>query len=448
MSFWTWITGQSASDVVPNSNGPADYSPGDPDGVDLEAFARTGFESRAGLPRPSPSPWSGWPDSWGLSWQTQGNLNKLVDVAWACIDLNSSVTSSMPAYRLRNGEVIPPTSWMRNPDPTIYTSWNEFAKQLMWDYHMGEAFVLPMAWAGDGKPLRFRVMPPWLIHIEMIGGTREYRLGGSTGKNVTDEILHIRYSGNTTDPHGRGPLEVAGARMTQIGLLQRYTANLVETGGIPFYWLELEKRLTQQEGRDLLDRWIESRTEYAGYPALVSGGAKLNQAKSFSAGDMALIEMQQFTEARIAILLGVPPFLVGLPGATGSLTYSNIESLFSYHDRSSLRPKVHAVMAALSGWALPTGQSIELNRDDYTRPSLVDRANAYKVLVDAGILDPLEARIMERFNGGGLSAAQLSGVHGVSKVDQEEDPPVRPQPPGYGTQPGQPARSIPQSPTR
>lgn len=426
MSFWTWITGQSSGDVIPNSNGPADYTPGDPDGVDLEAFARLGeLQSRSGLPRPSPSPWSGWPGDWGLSFQSQGAMNKLVDVAWACIDLNSSVISSMPAYRLRNGEVIPPTSWMKNPDPTIYSSWNEFCKQLMWDYMMGEAFVLPMASLGDGYPMRFRVMPPWLIHIEMRGGQRVYKLGGSTGTDVTDEILHIRYQSDTTSPHGRGPLEVAGARMTQIGLLQRYTNNLVETGGIPFYWLELDKRLSPQEGRDLLNRWIESRTEFAGYPALVTGGAKLNQAKSFSAGDMALIEMQQFTEARIAILLGVPPFLVGLPGATGSLTYSNIESLFSYHDRSSLRPKVHTVMAALSGWALPAGQSIELNRDDYTRPGLVDRANAYKTLIESRVLDPVEARIMERLLGGGLSAAQLSGVHGVSQVadDENREPP-------------------------
>lgn len=445
MSFWTWITGQSSSDVVPNNNGPIDYNPGDPDGVELEAFARLGEASsqRAGLPRPSPSPWSGWPSDWGLSFTSQANMNKLADVAWACIDLNSSVISSMPAYRLRNGEVISPTSWMKNPDPTIYSSWNEFCKQLMWDYMMGEAFVLPMASLGDGYPLRFRVMPPWLIHVEMQGGSRVYRLGGSTGKDITDDILHIRYSSDTTSPRGRGPLEVAGARMTQIALLQRYTNNLVETGGIPFYWLELEKRLSQQEGRDLLDRWIESRSEYAGYPALVTGGAKLNQAKSFSAGDMALIEMQQFTEARIAILLGVPPFLVGLPGATGSLTYSNIESLFSYHDRSSLRPKVHTVMAALSGWALPSGQSIELNRDDYTRPGLVDRANAYKTLIEARVLDPAEARIMERLLGGGLSAAQLSGVHGVSQVAEEERPAPPPTPsssqPGGQRQPQSPA---------
>jgi HK97 family phage portal protein len=441
MSFWTWLTGES-SGVTPNDNGPSDYNPGDPDGADLSAFTNMP-ESRGALPTPSPSPWSGWPSSWGLSWQQQANFNKLIDVAWACVDLNSSVISSMPAYRLRNGEVIAATKWMTNPDPTIYCSWNEFVKQLMWDYMLGEAFVLPMATQSDGYPGRFRVIPPWLINVEMRGGSREYRIGGEHGQDVTDEILHIRYQSTSIDAHGHGPLEVAGARMTQIGLLQRYTNNLAETGGIPFYWLELDKRLTQQEGRDLLNRWIETRAEYAGYPALVTGGAKLNQARSFSAGDMALMEMQQFNEARIAILLGVPPFLVGLPGATGSLTYSNIESLFSYHDRSSLRPKVHTAMAALSQWALPTGQSIELNRDDYTRPGLADRANAYKTLVDAGILNPVEARVMERLLGGGLSAAQLSGVHGVSTVAEDDEVPERPPTTSSSSPSGQTSRNVP-----
>ena len=72
-------------------------------------------------------------------------FNELVDVAWACLDLNSRCLSTMPVYRTRDGRVIEPATWMTNPDPTIYTSWHEFAKQLFWDYQLGEAFVLPVA---------------------------------------------------------------------------------------------------------------------------------------------------------------------------------------------------------------------------------------------------------------------------------------------------------------
>ena len=74
-----------------------------------------------------------------------------------------------------------------------------------------------------------------------------------------------------------------------------------------------------------------------------------------------------------------------------SLTYSNITSLFDFHDRASLRPKATDVMAALSWWALPRGQAAELNRDEYTRPAFNERADAGK-LTTAGIVSADEVR--------------------------------------------------------
>lgn len=405
MSFWTWVRGESSNAATPNANGDPAITPGDPDMVDTTALQD--LETRA-LPWIQPSSWSGYPEGWSASWQQNSHTTKLIDVAWACIDLNSSVLASMPVYRMRNGRIIEPTTWMANPDPTIYASWQEFAKQLFWDYHLGEAFVLPFGTGSDGRPARFRVIPPFLVNVDYKEGRRLYRLGP---RDVTDEILHIRYQSNTISARGQGPLDVAAPRQVIIGLLERYVRNLAETGGVPLYWLEVERKITPAEGRDLMEQWIESRAKYAGHPALVGAGAKLNQGKTMSAADMSLMELTQFSEARIAILLGVPPFLVGLPGATGSLTYSNIEQLFSFHDRSSLRPKANAVMAALDSWALPGPQTLELNRDDYTRPSLLERAQAYEILNKIGALEVPEIRSMERLDGES-AAMRISGGQG------------------------------------
>jgi hypothetical protein len=65
-------------------------------------------------------------------------------------------------------------------------------------------------------------------------------------------------------------------------------------------------------------------------------------------------------------------------------------------------------MSALSGWVLPRGQSVELNRDEYTRPPLRERAEAYGKLVEIGALDGQEVRTMERF-AGTESAEALTG---------------------------------------
>lgn len=401
MGFWTWLRNGSLDydGVTPNVNGETDYEPGVADGVE---FVGEPTESRA-LPYPVPSAWSGWPGDWSTPNWAQNGLNKLIDTAWNCLDLNASVLASMPVYRTKSGRIVPPESWMTNPDPMIYTSWDEFAKQLFWDYMLGEAFVLPMSHRADGYPRNFRVVPPWLMNVELRDGGREYRLGST---DVTNEILHIRYQSTTADARGHGPLEVAGARMTAAGLLQRYANKIAETGGTPLYWMEVGRRLNQAEANDMLDRWVESRARRAGEPAIVSGDAVLKQAQSMSAKDMTLLELAQFNESRIAVALGVPPHLMGLPSGGDSMTYANVSQLFDFHDRSSLRPKAKFVMSALSGWALPHGQAVELNRDDYSRPSsLKERAEAYKILSEIRDADGRpaitneEIRTMERLHG-------------------------------------------------
>jgi len=127
-----------------------------------------------------------------------------------------------------------------------------------------------------------------------------------------------------------------------------------------------------------------------------------------SAKDMALLELAQFTESRICVKLGVPPFLMGLPSGGDSLTYTNVSQLFDYHDRASLSTKATHVMKALSGWALSRSQSAELNRDEYSRPELPQRAKAYVDLKEVGALDSEEIRSMERFHGV-AAASRLTG---------------------------------------
>lgn len=406
MAFWSRLFRGEREDL------PVAENPGDPAGVEVvgeETFSR-------GLPSIVPTPWDGWPADWSTAFSSsESGLRKLIDTAWACIDLNSNVLATMPLYRLRGDQVVDPKQWMVNPDPMIYNSRIEFLKQLFWDYQSsGEAFILSMLEGGDGLPARMRVIPPWLVNAELVGGARHYSLGS---KDVTDQILHIRYHSSIDNARGYGPLDAAGARMTTAGLLQRYARNLAETGGIPHYWLGIERWLNPAEAEELLNVWIESRKRHAGEPAIASGGSKLNSMQSMSAKDMSLLELAQFSESRIAILLGVPPFLVGLPSGGDSMTYSNVSQLFDFHDRSSLRPKATTVMTDLSEWALRDGESVELNRDEYSRPDFASRMTAYQTLMGIAQAsgDPAKPAevwawiaMTERFHGP-RAAAALSG---------------------------------------
>jgi phage portal protein BeeE len=239
------------------------------------------------------------------------------------------------------------------------------------------------------------VLPPWLVNVEMRGGRRAYNIGAL---DVTDDILHIRYKSTTDSGHGVGPLESAGARMITAGVLTKYVREVASTGGVPDYSLETDMDLSRDDVIDLQNEWLESRQRNLGAPPVLDNGISLKTHHSMSPKDMTMFELAQFTEARIAELLGVPAPLVGLP--TGDpMTYSNIVSLFDFHDRASLRPKATDVMAALSFWALPRGQAAELNRDEYTRPAFNERAESWVKLKDAGIVSADEVRAAERFAG-------------------------------------------------
>lgn len=404
MGFWNWLLGDpnhagvtpNATVAAPHTVGRPGYTPGEPDGIEIQGEP---VEARS-LPTISPSPWSGWPAEWSTpTWDWQSRFNALVDIAWSCIDRSATVLSAMPVYRTnRRGQVIESTSWMTNPDPLIYNSWAEFAKQVFRDFLMGEVFVLPVAYGADGYPLTFRVVPPHLMHVEMRGGMRRYWLGGAAGFEVTDEILHVRYDSSTDCPRGKGPLEVAGGRRITAGLIEKYTREVVSNGGMPLYTLETDTDLSEDEAQDLLNQWVASRRANFGHPPVLDNGVKLHAQQGTSPKDMVLIEIAQFTEARICVLLGTPPFIMGLP--TGdSMTYSNVSQVFDQHDRLSLRPMAAHVMGALSAWALPSTQRVELNTDEYSRPDFTARVDAYVKLVDAKIMSAAEVRMAERLQG-------------------------------------------------
>jgi phage portal protein BeeE len=401
VGFWDFLTGGvNHAGEIPNANPPSSVGPGsdggDPEGITIEGALP---EARS-LPSWYPSPWAGWPSSWSTpNWDFGSRFNELVDVAWGCLDKNSSVLSAMPVVRVRGGHVMEPTLWMVNPDPTIYSSWQEFAKQLFWDFQLGEVFVMKIASGSDGWPSRFRVVPPWTFHVEIKEGIRHYRLGGITGPDVTEDILHIRYKSTVDNARGVGALEAAGGRMLTAGLLAKYTREVVATGGIPVRTIETEKSLDENEAQDLISQYLASRVQTPSAPPVFDGGAKLVDHPGVSPKDLTMMEISQFNESRIAVLLGVPPFLVGLPSGSDSMTYSNVTMLFDFHDRQMLRPMDIHVMHALSFWALPRGQAVELNHDEYSRPSFEQRADAWPKLIDAGVVTPEEVRMYERFQG-------------------------------------------------
>ena len=131
--------------------------------------------------------------------------------------------------------------------------------------------------------------------------------------------------------------------------------------------LEHPGNLTPQQSADLQTQWVQARMSSLGEPAVLSGGITWKPTQ-MNPKDMGLLELSQYVQSRIAIILGVPPYLVGLPSGGDPLTYKTTTNLTDHHWRTGLRPMAQFVMSALSYWALPRGTTIELNRDAYIEP--------------------------------------------------------------------------------
>lgn len=383
-------------------------------------------------PRVSPpvqvQAWAGWPVEWATpEWNAfMGEFHTQVDTVFACIDLNASVLSTMPAYLTRDGAVLPRNvvPWIENPCPRWYTSWEEFAKQLFWSYQLGEAFVYcvareandparaprwdPVASTAnhpDGWPTQFVIAAPWEVNVtyDDVTERRVYTSAVSGAEIDRRDLLHIRYASWPREARGHGPLEAARARIVAAEALSRYGTELATRGGVPWAVITHPDRLKAAQAAELQQQWLSSRLNALGLPAIMSGGITID-ALQVNPKDMALTELLTFNEARLAVLLGVPPFLVGLPSGGDSMTYQNVSSVFDYHWRAGLRPKAQPVMSALSQWATYPGTAVELNRDEYVRPGFNERVAGYAVL--HGLQDEGgrgitvdEIRDRERLNG-------------------------------------------------
>ncbi len=393
---------ENPAGIAPASVAKPDYDPGDPNGLVLVDEGSGG----GGRSLIHASPWDGWPAEWNLP--ILGSAETLVDTAWAALDLNASVFASMPPYLVGSSPNLP-DEWIDNPDPDKYTDWTEFAKALMWDYQTGEAFVVCTARFANGFPARFHVAPPWSVNVELNGdGTRRYSIGNAPVDPA--DVLHVRYKSTTDNARGTGPLDAGRTRLIAASVLLRYLTQFVQGGAVPTGVLESEEEVGAKQAALIHKQWVEARMNHLGLPAVLGGGVQWKPVQT-SAVQTALVDLAGYTESKISTLLGVPPFLLGLPSGGDSMTYSNVSSVYDFHWRGGLRPKAQRIMLALSQWLVPRGTGIEVNRDEYVKPGPLERAQTWAIYIDKGVVTPEEVQIAERFsNASNTTSSPVSGV--------------------------------------
>ena len=196
----------------------------------------------------------------------------------------------MPPYLVGAAPTLD-AAWMTNPDPDRYASWEEFFRQLWWDFQAcGEAIIVATARYATGWPARFHCVPPWHVNIELdAAGLRRYQ-HRRAGRVAATTSATSATRAPCTDPHGRGPLEVGRARLVTANLLARYVSHLMAAGGAPTTTLIHPQELTAERAADLQAQWVTARMNSMGLPAVLSGGLDF-RATGLNPSELALHDL-------------------------------------------------------------------------------------------------------------------------------------------------------------
>lgn len=307
---------------------------------------------------------SWWTEN-GLSpqsaWTPGGaQLAERVWVANRCQQLNAQQIASMPLEF--HGTTEP--AWVSSPDPHWYPNGIGDAVHSMVEQMYGWGFSCQYVtdFYADGFPRTWTVLPSAIVDIELVNGSRSYKLG----EQQLDASRVVQIDRNPgAGLHGCSALR-AYAQMAW-GLLAAGNQSMtVSQGGIPQAVIKSDRKLMQGQAQEIQTEWMAATQRRNGAPAVLPPELSF-EALSFSPADLALLDTQEWNSRVIATAYGVPAVILNM-SLQGGLTYQNPAALGEMWWRFELRTTATRIANALSAQMLPRGQFVSFDAADTFAP--------------------------------------------------------------------------------
>jgi len=226
----------------------------------------------------------------------------------------------------------------------------------------GNAYLEAVALSGEIRELhvlrpdRMKVIPGpegWPEAFEYSAGGRSVRFSGEVVPGVRP-VLHLKLFNPVDDHYGLSPIEAAATAIDIHNTASRWNKALLDNSARPSGALVYAARdgNLSPEQFDRLKAELEqgfSGAAHAGRPLLLEGGLDW-KSMSLSPKDMDFMEAKHAAAREIALALGVPPMLLGIPGDN---TYSNYQEATRSFWRQTVLPLVTRTAKALSTWLAP-----------------------------------------------------------------------------------------------
>ncbi|WP_412051681.1 phage portal protein [Hoeflea sp. Naph1] len=219
------------------------------------------------------------------------------------------------------------------------------------------------------RPDRMRVIAGpdgWPVAYEHQAGGRRQRFPATPEEGPG--LLHLKLFHPLDDHLGFAPLEAAMMALDLHNAAMGWNKALLDNSARPSGALVYQPR----DGGNLTDEQYQrlkaeledgyQGTRRAGRPMLLEGGLDW-KAMGLTPRDMDFIEARNGAARDIALALGVPPMLLGIPG---DLTYANYQEANRAFCRLTVLPLVARTAAAFTAWLQPihgSGQRVDYDAD-------------------------------------------------------------------------------------
>ncbi len=267
----------------------------------------------------------------------------------------------------------------------------------------GNAFVEAVALGGSVRELhllrpdRMKVIPGvagWPEAFEYSAGGETIRFDVEVAAGVRP-LLHMKLFHPANDHYGLSPIEPAAAAIDIHNTATRWNKALLDNSARPsgaLVYGTTGARLGAEQFERLKSELEASYqgARHAGRPMLLEGGLDWKPL-SLSPKEMDFIEAKNAAAREIALAIGVPPMLLGIPGDN---TYSNYQEATRAFWRQTVLPLVGRTTKALSAWLRPTwSENFELRPDlDQVDALSPEREALWRRLNAAGFLTRDEKR--------------------------------------------------------
>ncbi len=242
------------------------------------------------------------------------------------------------------------------------------------------------------RPDRIKVVPGpdgWPEAFDYSAGGRSVRFAGEVVPGVRP-ILHVKLFHPANDHYGMSPIEAAATAIDIHNTASKWNKALLDNSARPSGALVY----TARDGNLSVEQYDRLKAEleqgfqgaaHAGRPLLLEGGLDW-KSMSLSPKDMDFIEAKHVAAREIALALGIPPMLLGIPGDN---TYSNYQEATRTFWRQTVLPLVSRTAKSLSAWLAPAYAGVRPSGSDAIAP----REPQLELRPD---LDAIEALSVER----------------------------------------------------